>query len=119
MIAESQKPKYRGIVRVISLIVAIVQAWTQVCFSANFSFVPRLKELNKDREESGYFSLDQLEKRQRRQEKIIKQQSEVQKFRQKREKVERVERLEKALFEGILDRVTAIGFNKGAGPHQP
>ncbi|MCK4802730.1 hypothetical protein KAS33_03580, partial [bacterium] len=109
MIAESQKPKYRGITRIISFTVAIVQVWTQVCFSANFSFVPRLKELHKDREESGYFSLDQLEKRQRRQENIIKQQSEVQKFRQKRERVERVEKLERALFEGTLDRVTAIG----------
>ncbi len=109
MIVESQKPKYRAIVRVIAIIVAIVQAWTQVCFSANFSFVPRLKEFNKDRQESGYFSLNQLEKRERRQEKVIKQQREIQKFRERRERVERVERLEKAIFEGTLDRVTAIG----------
>ena len=109
MIAESQKPKYRGITRVIALTVAIIQAWTQVCFSANFSFVPRLKKLQKDREESGYFSLDQLEKRQRRQEKIIKQQREIQKFRERRQKVEKVEKLERSLFEGTLDRAFAIG----------
>lgn len=109
MIAESQKPKYRGIIRIIALTLAIIQTWTQVCFSANFSFVPRLKELQKDREESGYFSLNQLEKRERRQEKIIKQQREIQKFRENRERVEKVENLEKALFEGTLDRVTAIG----------
>ncbi|MCJ7646453.1 cysteine peptidase family C39 domain-containing protein, partial [bacterium] len=109
MIAESQKPKYRGIVRVIALTTAIVQVWTQVCFSANFSFAPRLKEFQKDREESGYFSLSELERRERRQEKIIKQEREIQRFRETRERVEKIERLERALFEGTLDRAIAIG----------